>query len=53
LEADNLERLTLETKECWRPIQDSDYKENPSIEVIPSVVIYSRKRDGRFKARLV
>jgi len=51
MEADNKEKLTLEAMECWRPITDLD---RPDIkEVVPSAVIYTRKRCGKYKARLV
>ena len=49
MEADQLEKLQLEALQCWKPLEEL----LPSDEVIPSVVIYSRKRCGKFKARLV
>lgn len=51
IEADTLERTQLEAHKCWRPLEDNEL--TPDDEVIPSVVIYSRKRCGRYKARLV
>ncbi len=51
IEAGNLERTQLEALSCWRPIKPGEIKD--SDEVLPSVVIYTRKRDGRSKARLV
>ena len=51
LEADSLERCQLEALKCWRPIEPGEIGE--ADEVIPSVMIYTRKRDGRYKARLV
>jgi len=51
LEADTLEKVQLEAQGTWRPVEDGELK--PSDEVIPAVVIYTRKRCGRFKARLV
>ena len=51
LEADALERFQLETLGCWRPVTASDLKSTD--EVVPSVVIYTKKRCGRCKARLV
>eukprot|EP00392_Amoebophrya_sp_AT5.2_P018481 g19033.t1 len=51
IEADTLERTQLEALKCWRPVEDGELQ--PDDEVIPAVVIYSKKRCGRFKARLV
>ena len=51
MEADDKERLTLEAMKCWRPMTDADL--GLVKEVIPSAVIYTRKRCGKFKARLV
>ena len=51
LEADALERFQLETLGCWRPLKASEIRTTD--EIIPSVVIYTKKRCGRFKARLV
>ena len=51
LEADSLERLKLETFKCWRPLEDGDM--TPGVQIIPTAVIYTRKRCGKFKARLV
>jgi hypothetical protein len=48
-EADELERVQLEHLKCWRPLEDGE----DISEVIPAVVIYSKKRCGRYKARLV
>jgi len=49
LEASSLERAQLEALETWRPVNSSD----AIVEVIPSALIYTRKRCGRYKARLV
>ena len=51
LEADTLERTQLEAHKCWRPVLDGEL--TPQDEIIPAVVIYTRKRCGRFKARMV
>jgi hypothetical protein len=51
LEADSLERAQLEALKCWRPLQDGELQ--PGDEIIPSVVLYTKKRCGRFKARIV
>ena len=51
IEADTLERVQLEALECWRPVLDGELL--PTDEIIPMVVIYTRKRCGRFKARAV
>ena len=51
IEADSLERAQLEALRCWRPVKDGEFL--PSDEIIPAVVIYTRKRCGRYKARLV
>ena len=51
MEADSLERLKLEALRCWRPLEDADMK--PGVQCIPSTVVYTRKRCGRFKARLI
>ena len=53
IEADNLERVKLEAKKCWREVQDSDKFDYSKDEVIPIVTIYSRKRCGRYKCRAV
>eukprot|EP00392_Amoebophrya_sp_AT5.2_P003651 g3656.t1 len=52
IEADTLERTRLEAHKCWRPLQDGEYDPSKD-EVIPAVCIYSRKRCGRYKCRLV
>lgn len=51
LEADSLERAQLEAMGCWRPIKNGEF--TSSDELIPSVVVYTKKRCGKFKARLV
>ena len=51
LESENKENLTLLAAKCWRPITDDDLKDIR--EVVPSCVIFTRKRCGKFKARLV
>ena len=51
LEAENKEQLTLEVAKCWRPITDEDLKDIQ--EIVPSCVLYTQKRDGTYKARLV
>jgi hypothetical protein len=50
-EAADKERTSLEAFKCWRPIEPGELQ--PGDEVIPSVIIFTRKRCGRFKARLV
>jgi hypothetical protein len=50
-DAETLEKVQLEGLTCWRPIEENEITEND--EVIPSCVLYTRKRDGRYKARLV
>ena len=52
IEADSLERTQLEAMSCWRPLKEGELRQE-GIEVVPCVVIYTRKRCGRFKARLV
>ena len=52
VEADNLEKAQLLALECWRPVENDDPVTDED-EVIPSVVLYNVKRDGRHKARLV
>ena len=52
LQAGTLERLQLETLRCWRPVADTD-RLGPDDEVVPSTVVYTRKRCGKFKARPV
>ena len=51
LEADTLERVQLEALKCWRPVLDGEI--GPQDEIIPGVVVYTRKRCGRYKARMV
>ena len=51
IEADTLERCQLEGLNCWRPVQSGELKSTD--EIIPSVCIYTKKRCGRFKGRLV
>ena len=59
LVADSLEKAQLEALETWRPIRDSDRDFTDKLELIPSMVIYTKKRpqpgetEGRCKARLV
>ena len=50
-QADELEKLQLTSLECWRPLKDGELKQGD--EIIPSVVLYTKKRCGRYKARLV
>ncbi len=47
LGGDDKEKVTLEAKGCWRAIAEGELTN--SDEVIPSVVIYTRKRCGRYK----
>ena len=51
MEADTLERTQLEAKNCWRPMTNQEAREN--VECLPTAVLYTRKRCGKFKARLV
>jgi hypothetical protein len=51
IEAADKEVLQLETLKCWRPVQPGELL--PGDEVIPSVLVFTRKRCGKFKARLV
>ena len=51
LQADTKERTTLEAMGCWRPVTDEDYES--VTDFIPSAVIYTKKRCGTHKARLV
>lgn len=51
LEAENREKLELKAKETWREIESGELK--PDDEVVPSCCIYTIKRDGRYKCRLV
>ena len=51
IEADTLERTQLESAKCWRPLEDGELTRDD--EIIPAVVIYTKKRCGRYKARLV
>ena len=51
LEADNAERLQLEALQCWRPLRQDELQ--PGDEIIPGVVIYTRKRCGKLKCRMV
>ena len=46
-----MERLKLEGENSWRDVRDGELK--PGDEILPCVVLYSRKRCGRYKARLV
>ncbi len=52
IEADTLERTRLEALKCWRPLREGEF-DPATDEVIPAVCIYSRKRCGRYKCRLV
>ena len=47
LEADNVEKLKVLANNTWKPIDDSEIL--PTDEIIPSCVLYTMKRDGRFK----
>ena len=51
IEAESKERLALETMGCWRPIEDGEIREGD--EIIPSALLLTRKRCGKYKARLV
>ena len=51
LEADSLEKAQVESHKTWRPLLDGELQ--PSDEIIPCSVIYTKKRDGRYKARIV
>ncbi len=51
IEADTLERTQLEAMKCWRPVRSGEVTADD--EIIPAVMVYTRKRDGRYKARLV
>ncbi len=51
LEADSYEKLQLEALKSWRPVKEGELRRGD--EIIPSVVVYTRKRNGRYKARLV
>jgi len=52
LEADSLERAQLEASNCWRPVEDGEFR--PGVdEITPGVVVYTRKRCGRYRARMV
>eukprot|EP00396_MALV-II-16_sp_LP-1_P000357 gene357-90_t len=49
--ADGLEKRQLEEKGCWTVV---DRKEVPAgTKIIPSCMLYNRKRCGRYKARIV
>ena len=43
--------MALEAKNCWRAVEDGEL--TGSDQVIPTCLVFTRKRDGRFKARLV
>jgi len=57
IEADTLERVQLEAQKSLRKVEEGEL--GPNDEIIPAVVIYTRKRPcaehplGRFKARCV
>ena len=53
IEADNLEKVKLTAKQCWRNIVDDDKFDYKTDEIIPIVCIYTKKRDGRYKCRAV
>ena len=53
IEADNLEKVKLESKKCWRGVTEEDDFDWSKDEVIPIVCVYTRKRCGRFKRRAV
>lgn len=54
IEADTLERTQLEAAGCWRAATQEDFDSmGDRFEIVPSCCIYTKKRDGRYKARLV
>ena len=53
LEAMTIERLRLESFQTWRKLEEDEYKKMDRRSVLPCVCLLSRKRCGRFKARLV
>lgn len=55
VEADDAERLKLVAYECWRKLSEDEMEEwrNGVIKAVPTAVIYTRKRCGKFKARCV
>lgn len=53
LEADTKERLAHLAEKTWTPLHETDNFTWESDEILPSCILFSRKRDGRYKARLV
>ena len=53
IEADDLERVKLQSKDCWRDVTSDDNFGYNTDEAIPAVCIYTKKRDGRYKRRAV
>jgi hypothetical protein len=51
VESDNSERTALESKNCWRPLEDGELL--PDDEIVPIVCIYTKKRCGKYKCRAV
>eukprot|EP00396_MALV-II-16_sp_LP-1_P000503 gene503-biopygen433 len=51
IQADNKEREALESMGCWEKVNLKDVPKGTNI--IPSCMLYDKKRDGRYKARLV
>eukprot|EP00452_MALV-II_sp_L67-6_P000281 gene281-193_t len=51
IEAGSLEHAQLEAAKVWRPIGKDELKSTD--EVLPCVVIYTRKRSGAYKGRCV
>ena len=47
LEADSLEKAQVESHKTWRPLLDGELRGDD--EIIPCSVIYTKKRDGRYK----
>jgi len=47
MEASSVEKLGLESKTCWRAVENGELRRDD--EVIPTVIIFTRKRCGRFK----
>ena len=51
IEARDKEMLALEAQKTWREVGQDEWDDG--VEIIPAVLIYTVKRDGRYKARLV
>ena len=51
LEAGSLEYLKAVSEKTWQGVDKKDLR--PGDSVIPCAVVYSRKRSGAYKARLV